>query len=584
MQQHTYEISPGKSLVQVLETIQQNKDYQKASDKLLIVYEPNCDSQFLDKERKTINKILPDVKIAAMTTFGPLHEKFIYQKHTRLSLFLFESSHVTILESDCLGKTQDAQGISFGAELKEIPDLKGVLCFSSNASFCPANLIQELLNANPNVPVFGAQAGTHTIAIDESTIFSKNRIYEKGIILVAFSGKDLEIQTEYCLGWKPLGKEHVITKSDSHGFVATIDDNPPEELYAKYLNVHFSNHFTENVCAFPLIAKSSNTLFAKVPIRYSEDGKLSFPAELKIGTKIYFSYAKPESLLQETLSAANRIAKFQPHGILLFACVNRQLFMGGEKAMRELQYFAKNFPSTCTCYGYGEILQTKTGGGVLSSSIVAVAFREGPMDISIPIKPIVDRKLFSQKKNTDLADQLITFLEKTTEDLNHTIDQLADMAEHDPLTGLFNRRKLNEYLEYELGKRHKDGDFSVLMYDIDFFKDVNDKFGHNIGDQVLTRISEIVRNSVRACDIVARWGGEEFVCILPNTKIGGAEILAERLRKKVEKSSFAPLKKLTISLGATEVRTDDSFESLIIRLDKALYDAKKTGRNRYCIR
>jgi diguanylate cyclase (GGDEF)-like protein len=175
-------------------------------------------------------------------------------------------------------------------------------------------------------------------------------------------------------------------------------------------------------------------------------------------------------------------------------------------------------------------------------------------------------------------------LEATTEDLNDTIGQLADLAVHDQLTGLFNRRKLNEFLEYELGKRHKDGDFSMLMYDIDFFKKVNDEFGHSVGDLVLTHMSNIIRKAMRSCDVVGRWGGEEFVCILPNTRVKGALNLAERLRKEVESTPLPPLQKLTISVGVTEVLANDTYESLLDRMDGALYDAKKGGRNRCCVR
>jgi diguanylate cyclase (GGDEF)-like protein len=122
------------------------------------------------------------------------------------------------------------------------------------------------------------------------------------------------------------------------------------------------------------------------------------------------------------------------------------------------------------------------------------------------------------------------------------------------------------------------------MYDIDFFKNVNDTFGHNVGDQVLIHISDLVRQSIRNCDVLGRWGGEEFVCILPNTRIEGAKSLAERLRQKVESAKFPPLEKLTISLGITEVLASDTFENLLIRMDNALYDAKKAGRNLYCVR
>ena len=584
MQQHTFEISPGTTLAQVLNEIGKSEAYQSAADKLLIVYEPNCDSEFLDEERKTILKHLPGIKVVAMTVFGPLRSHFIYQKYTRLTLLLFERSSVNIFEASANDKPFSSLGSAWSSKFQKISDLKGILLFTSCATIGPAPLIQELQSANPEVPIFGAQAGTQVFYIDQSKIFSSKHVYEKGVIAVTFSGEELEIQTTYCLGWKPLGHTHVITDSDNLGLVSTVDGKPIKELYDKYLDIPFDEHFAEKACAFPLIFKNGNTYIAKIPIQYTENGDLIFPTELKIGTKTWFSYSKPEYLLKETLIGANQVAQFQPQTLLLFACVNRQLFMGGEKASRELNYFSKFFPEACACYGYGEILRNKNGGGILTSSIVAVSFREGPPDPKKIIKPIVDRKLLSKKNQNEFSDQLVSFLEATTEDLNNTIDQLANLAEHDQLTGLYNRRKINEILDYELRKRRQDGDFSILMYDIDFFKNVNDTFGHNVGDQVLIHISDLVRQSIRNCDVLGRWGGEEFVCILPNTRIEGAKSLAERLRQKVESAKFPPLEKLTISLGITEVLASDTFENLLIRMDNALYDAKKAGRNLYCVR
>lgn len=584
MQQQTYEISQGKTLVQVLKEIGKSKAYQQAFDKLLIVYEPNCDASFLEEERRTILQYLPGIKVVAMTTFGPLHEKFVYQKFTRLSLLLFESSQATLFEADVHNQDICTLGAKFGSKLNAIPNLKGVLCFSSSQSFSPSNLIQEILQARPDIPIFGAQAGTQLYTKDESKIFTEKEIYDKGVALVAFSGEDLEITAQQCLGWKPLGRKHIITESDNTGCISTVDNKPIKDLYDKYLGIPFDQKFGENACAFPLIYSRGNRYIAKFPILYTEDFKLIFPSEIKVGTPVYFSYSKPEYLLKETLKGANEIAGFQPQSILLFACVNRQLFMGGEKATRELKYFSKILPSACACYGYGEILQTKDGGGVLTSSIIVAAFREGKANPSNKIKKLQDKKLTFKNSQQTLSDQLVSFLEATTEDLNDTIGQLADLAVHDQLTGLFNRRKLNEFLEYELGKRHKDGDFSMLMYDIDFFKKVNDEFGHSVGDLVLTHMSNIIRKAMRSCDVVGRWGGEEFVCILPNTRVKGALNLAERLRKEVESTPLPPLQKLTISIGVTEVLANDTYESLLDRMDGALYDAKKGGRNRCCVR
>ncbi len=579
MIQRTYDI-PENALDRTLSAIAKDPDYLAASDCLVIVHEPICRKEFLEAEIGRIQKRLPKAKIVGMTTFGKLAKTLPCQERTRISLFLLSSASVSVLEADCHDKGMTALGSAVAHQLQGVPDLKGILYLSSSIQLCPTQFLKELNFHYPNTPIFGALAGTPSLHKDCSRIFTSKAIYDRGILLVAFSGKELEIKTTYSLGWKPLGIEHVVTDSDSNGIVSSIDNLPVSQLYEKYLDVQFNDFFNVNACAFPLLAKNGSLHLAKLPFRYTPDGKLAFSSAIEKGRKVYLSYSKPEYLLCETLSSANAIARFRPEAILIYACANRQLFMGNRKAQRELQYFSGIVPEPCISYGSGEVLLTKDGGGVLNSSIVAVAFREGKPDLSRVPNPITDKTIEAKKKSIPLSDRLVTFLEATTDDLNRTIFQLSDLAEHDQLTHLFNRRKINEILEYELGKRRADGDFSVLMYDIDFFKKVNDSYGHNVGDHVLSSLSNLVGASIRSGDVLGRWGGEEFVCILPNTNLNGARILAERIRHQVETADFSPLRKLTISVGITEAKAKDTYKGLFLRLDKALYDAKKNGRNR----
>lgn len=167
-------------------------------------------------------------------------------------------------------------------------------------------------------------------------------------------------------------------------------------------------------------------------------------------------------------------------------------------------------------------------------------------------------------------------------------NRLEALARTDPLTGCLNRRALSEALDTELDRaRRYDLSISLLLADIDRFKEINDTRGHVTGDSVLRQIGEILRREARSVDIVARYGGEEFVVVMPETGLQGAANFAERLRKRVEGHDFAdpgmdPLS-LTISVGlATFPEPDDrikSAESFVDRADQALYRAKNEGRN-----
>ncbi len=150
----------------------------------------------------------------------------------------------------------------------------------------------------------------------------------------------------------------------------------------------------------------------------------------------------------------------------------------------------------------------------------------------------------------------------------------------DPLTGILNRRAILEELSQRMNHHLYDFEhLSILMLDIDFFKKINDNYGHIVGDKVLIKVSEIISQLIRGFDTVGRYGGEEFLVILPNTNSENAYKAAERIRKKIEETEFDDIEHLTVSIGFTSY-TDESIESLINKADQNLYEAKRTGRNK----
>jgi diguanylate cyclase (GGDEF)-like protein len=164
-------------------------------------------------------------------------------------------------------------------------------------------------------------------------------------------------------------------------------------------------------------------------------------------------------------------------------------------------------------------------------------------------------------------------------------EELRSRAETDPLTGIANRRRFNQVLEVECGRFTRGhSPFSVLMLDLDYFKDVNDRYGHAAGDEVLRQVAQILLATLRSTDVVARYGGEEFAVLLTETRIEGAMVIAERVRTAVEDrvldvegNEIA----LTVSIGVTSHNGEESEagEELLKRADDALYRAKAAGRN-----
>ncbi|WP_038052518.1 sensor domain-containing diguanylate cyclase [Thermotoga sp. Mc24] len=172
-------------------------------------------------------------------------------------------------------------------------------------------------------------------------------------------------------------------------------------------------------------------------------------------------------------------------------------------------------------------------------------------------------------------------LYRKNQQLRNLNEKLERLSVTDELTGLFNRRKMAEELEKEfhLWKRYR-RPFSLLMIDIDDFKKINDTYGHLVGDDVLKRVARILVSSLRASDMVARWGGEEFLILCPETKLNEAVSLAERIRTKIEKEVFENGLNVTVSIGVCEMKDHETIDDLLKEADDNLYLAKQRGKNR----
>lgn len=166
--------------------------------------------------------------------------------------------------------------------------------------------------------------------------------------------------------------------------------------------------------------------------------------------------------------------------------------------------------------------------------------------------------------------------------ISELIDELWRTSTLDPLTGLSNRRHFVQVFDEEMARANRNGEpLSLVFFDLDHFKRINDTYGHHVGDQVLCESAELIKKHCRQYDLPARWGGEEFVILLPSVDIGGATMIADRIREGfVTDCCRAMPFTQTISGGVAQLLPDDSLETLADRADQALYAAKNSGRNR----
>lgn len=187
-----------------------------------------------------------------------------------------------------------------------------------------------------------------------------------------------------------------------------------------------------------------------------------------------------------------------------------------------------------------------------------------------------------EKKNLrkDEIGILMHSFNSMAQTIQQNINHLEKVSITDSLTKLYNRRALNKTLDGESYKfkRYKHN-CSIILIDIDYFKQVNDTYGHDVGDVVLKEFSSILANNIRISDTLGRWGGEEFLIICPNTKVEEVRIVAQSLRQKIEKFDFSTVGSKTASFGTSQFQEGLTVEEVIIKADEALYKAKEQGRN-----
>lgn len=192
----------------------------------------------------------------------------------------------------------------------------------------------------------------------------------------------------------------------------------------------------------------------------------------------------------------------------------------------------------------------------------------------------VDRKIY-EERDTEIGivsrffNYLLNMLKQKNAELKKSNTNLSVKAYHDNLTKILNRNGLLKKL------MEKNNDYILAIIDIDKFKNINDTYGHDVGDYVLRDLAAIISSKIRTTDIFARWGGEEFIIVLDTTDLLQAQNITDNLRKEVENSKFKTVDKITVSIGVSEFKTkNDTFESVFKKADEALYQAKTNGRNR----
>lgn len=265
-------------------------------------------------------------------------------------------------------------------------------------------------------------------------------------------------------------------------------------------------------------------------------------------------------------------------GLLLLLMLSMQGM--NDALMAALMYLRKKDPSTMlNVFSVGVELAS-----VPLAILVAIVFARMEFPVFVLLLFAMSLGMLVLKQYAEMRTKLEALVDERTEELRLKSLELERQATHDKLTGLFNRRYADDFLQREIesSKRH-DREFTIALADIDHFKQVNDDHSHAVGDQVLRSVAEILVNRCRKTDVVARYGGEEFLLCFPDTSAEFAEQICSQIRNAVEKSNWSHIANdisITISFGIAEVGVNSRRTSILSDADTRLYQAKNKGRNR----
>ncbi len=315
------------------------------------------------------------------------------------------------------------------------------------------------------------------------------------------------------------------------GYPQTIDHNFLQILYVLYYSLH-------------LVPASLYILYADCHLtgssrRQRAIAKVLIPVNLAV---VFFSIISPWTGVLFIIDQANTYSRGT--GIYIFNGALVLVTLGGVMLLF-LRHHTRNLKTTLTLLLFPSLVVT---AGIIQTFFYGLSVTWPTVVIFLIAAPLNIQKV-----------QIFT----------------------DHLTGLLNRRNFEQKLELEMARARRNGEpLSLILLDIDHFKKINDTYGHDIGDTIITSIAAILSNHSRPSDAVARWGGEEFTMLLPNTCQSDAELSAERIRSEIENSSFTKGINTTLSAGVAQWLQIEGKQILFKRVDRALYRAKDLGRNR----
>lgn len=541
----------------------------------------------IDPVIRAIRGEFPDAFITGASTNGNIKNGALSGQDIIVTCTVFEDpgTQLEVLAFPLTESTEPSVTRAVAEAVAQRPWVQAVEMLVTIRQLSMTEFCEDLGVIRPDVQVFGGGAFSEDINIHDAFIISGEKISPRGAVFILYGGPNLHVMSTYVTGWKPLSRPIRVTRSEGI-YLKELDGEPAYDSYYRYLHIHNDRDFFKNTLEFPFTYTKSGVTLLRAPVSARKDGTLEMTADVDEGADVRIAYGDPFAILQAVADAGSRFEQFQPQAVMLFSCAARKFYWIAaaegmqnieDKASQETRPFESLAP-TSGFYTSGEFIRTN---GVISQhnvTLVAVGFREGDIRFEAP----------SFRMNIEVAQQmsmvqrLATFIKASNEELEEAYHKLEIQSITDGLTGILNRKEIQNRITSAVESAKGEGKPSLVMFDIDDFKHVNDTYGHAAGDRVLIALADLLKHESEHLfpgSSVGRWGGEEFMILMPEYGRKQAARLAEALRTSFSATDFGEIGHVTVSVGITAFAGGEDADALTRRVDEALYEAKAANKN-----
>ena len=571
------------------------KEHRTSGPAFIHIFSDGADESDISDACAIIDEIMPDAAYVGSSASGSIYEGNVSTEKLVISCTLFEKQDSFV--STQLFSLDDGNSSSFRASLREclngLQGLKAIEVITTIDTIPIRDVCQIIQEEVPeNILVWGGGAfGDNSF---KGFLFKKGVPFcYAGVLMSFIGGADFHIQYSYVSGWKPLGYSLNVTRAEGY-VLHELDGHPAYQIYQHYLRIPNDDHIFYNALEFPFAVQHEDRTLLRHALSCDQNGALTMSTRIPEGSVLHLTYGDPETIMQDVMECVRMINDFSPEVISVFDCFGRKTFWGGTEGSREIRPFHQIAPTYGFCTA-GELIRWKNSMDHHNLTLVVAGMREGEAETQKA--PVAQKEAGVNESTMSMINRLVNFINTATAEVIEANTEvmeanatLSRMAITDRLTKLYNRgeiqRRIVEWIDENKAAPFGEKATSIIMIDLDDFKHINDTYGHQEGDQVLMRISDLIHQGIQKLNTDAsdgRWGGEEFMLMLPGTSQASAAVFAEELRQEVEKLRFEKCGKVSASFGVAQALPAEDPDPLVVRADTALYKAKALGKNKVCV-